>query len=385
VSAEDYLATNRFYGSGPALGYLKPIFRASIIGKQNIRYDERLTIAEDYNFVFQLLMAGAKFRVVPQIAYFYRRHSGSISHRLNSIALRSILDVEKGWAERWPLAPLQPLFRSRERSIRRAIAFAVLVEAIKSRQMLKAAMTMIANPAAAWLLRLPLEQFIRRLYSGPKPPKSDRRQICILTRQRVVDRTNGRSRYLLDIAGFLMGRGFDIHLVIVSPVTTGRWPFLKLSEDMTIFKSIKFRGGVRLGRYLVARDPRVALRSVLGLLERFLHRKGSISCPLSSPAPDATGQALTRQDQLFVAREAPSIADVLIADCCVLTDAYPYVLRPDARRIVIVHGDGSKRADLEAKAISVISDHVSPEDAYDAICSVVERTGAAAIGKVRAS
>src|SRR5207244_5850209 len=116
-----YLATNNFYGTGPALGYLKPIFRSAIIGKHDIRYDERLTIAEDYNFVFRLLMAGAKFRTIPQIGYFYRRHSGSISHRLNSVALKSILDVEKDWAERWAKPSLQPLFRSRARSIRRAI------------------------------------------------------------------------------------------------------------------------------------------------------------------------------------------------------------------------------------------------------------------------
>jgi succinoglycan biosynthesis protein ExoO len=189
VSAEDYLATNNFYGSGPALGYLKPIFRAAMIDKQNIRYDERLSIAEDYNFVFQLLMAGAKFRTIPQIGYFYRRHSGSISHRLNSVALKSILDIEKDWAERWPLASLQPLFRSRERSVRRAIAFDELVQAVKLRQVTKAAMMAIANPTAAWLLRLPLKQFIRRLYSDPKPSQSYQRQICILMRQRVVDST----------------------------------------------------------------------------------------------------------------------------------------------------------------------------------------------------
>jgi glycosyltransferase involved in cell wall biosynthesis len=188
VSAEEYLATNNFYGSGPALGYLKPIFRASMIGKQNVRYDEGLTVAEDYNFVFRLLMAGAKFRTVPQIGYFYRRHSGSISHRLNSIALRSILDVEKGWAERWPLASLQPLFRSRQRSIRRAIAFDQLVRAIKLRQIAKAAMTAIADPAAAWLLHLPLKELIKRLHSDPKPAKSYRDQMCILMQQRLVGR-----------------------------------------------------------------------------------------------------------------------------------------------------------------------------------------------------
>jgi succinoglycan biosynthesis protein ExoO len=332
VSGEDYLATNNFYGSGPALGYLKPIFKLSIIG--TVRYDERLTIAEDYNFVFRLLMAGAKFRTIPQIGYFYRRHSGSISHRLNSAALRSILDVEKGWAGRWPQSSLRPLFRSRERSIGRAIAFDALVQAIKLRQLAKAAMMAIANPRAAWLLRLPLQQLIRRLHSNPKPSKNGRRQICILTRRCMVDRTNESSRYLLEIARFLAGRGFDIHLVIVSPETMRRWPFLKFSSDMAIFKSIKVEGTARLGRYLIARDPRIVLRC---FMDRFLCRKGLISRPPSNPSPYAVGQALTRADQLFVAREAPSIAEVLIADYCSLTDAFPYALRPDARRFVIVH------------------------------------------------
>ncbi|WP_291713325.1 glycosyltransferase family 2 protein [Bradyrhizobium sp.] len=168
VAPEDYLATNNFYGKGPALGYLKPVFRASIIDKQNLRYDERLTIAEDYNFVFQLLMAGAAFLTITYAGYFYRRHSGSISHRLNPKALEGILEAEKGWAERWPQASLQPLFRARERSIRRALAFEELVEAIKSRQLMKAATLAAADPAAAWLLRLSLGQFFKRLRSGPK-------------------------------------------------------------------------------------------------------------------------------------------------------------------------------------------------------------------------
>jgi succinoglycan biosynthesis protein ExoO len=429
VSAEDYLITNNFYGSGPALGYLKPIFRASIIGKQNIRYDERLTIAEDYHFVFELLMAGAKFRTIPQIGYFYRRHSGSISHRLNSVALRSILEAENAWPERWPLASLLPLFRSRARSIRRAIAFDALVQAIKSRQIAKAAMTAIADPAAAWLLRLPLEQFIRRLKPAPKPSKNARRQICIMTRERVVGRTTRNSRYLLDIAGLLAGRGFDIHLVMMSPAAMGRWLALKLSEDMAVFKSIRLRGASRLGRYMIPCDPRVAWKSAMRRLGQLLHRKDLMSRPPFNPAPCAIAQALTRLDQLFVAREAPSIADVLIAESCFLTDAYPYALRPDARRIVIVQDLSSSRAsqcatvnasdcvisipsaeelEMLARSDTIVAterdqaavlqhelpDHeivvvpiaaFSPEGGYDAISSVIERTDAAAIGEFRAS
>jgi glycosyltransferase involved in cell wall biosynthesis len=343
VSADDYLATNNFYGSGPALGYLKPIFRTSLIRKQDIRYDERLTIAEDYHFVFQLLMAGAKFRTIPQIGYFYRRHSGSISHRLDSIALKSIFDVEKGWAQRWPQASLQPLFRSRERSIRRAIAFDAIVQAIKLRRIKKAAMMAIANPAAAWLLHLPLKQIFSRLHTDPAPSKNGRRQICILTRQPVVGRADGGSSYLLDVAGFLVGRGFDLHLVILSPDTMGRRTLLKFSKEMTIFKSIKFRGTVRFARYLVARDPRIALRHVQSLLGRFLYRK-CLTSSSDNPAACMIGRALTRQDQLFIARETPSIADVLIADNCFVTDAYPYALRPDARRVVLMHDLFSSRS-----------------------------------------
>ena len=93
------------------------------------------------------------------------------------------------------------------------------------------------------LLYMPAWQFIKRL--GRTPDKNSgegRRQICILTRQRIVGRTNGSSRYLLDIAAYLTERGADVHLVVPSPITMGRLPFLRLSDDMAIFRSIRFRG-----------------------------------------------------------------------------------------------------------------------------------------------
>jgi glycosyltransferase involved in cell wall biosynthesis len=342
VSAQEYLATNNFYENGPALGYLKPVFRSSLIDKHKVRYDERLTIAEDYNFVFQLLMAGAKFLTIPQVGYFYRRHSGSISHRLNSVALRSILNVENGWAQTWPQASLQPLFRARERSIRRAIAFDALVQAIKSREIAKAGMTAIANPRAAWLLRLPLVQFIKRLDRDAKPAKGERGQVCILTHQFILSRNKDNSRSLLDVADLLVRRGFDVHLVILAPAAIGTWPFLKLPRDMAIFKSVKFQGAARLGNYVIAGDLGLAFKSVLCRLNQHLFRKRLNSFPLSGSASDAIGQVLTRENGLFIAQEAPSIADILIADGCFLTGAFPYALRPDARRIVLAHNSFSR-------------------------------------------
>ena len=147
----------------PALGYLKPVIRSSTISQHKVRYDERLTIAEDYDFVFRLLMAGASFRTLPQIGYFYRRHSGSVSHRLSSDALQRIADAEAGWAKRWPQAAMQGALRARERSIRRAIAFDRLVQYIKAGQMVAAVRAAMADPAAAFLLYLPAWQFIKRL------------------------------------------------------------------------------------------------------------------------------------------------------------------------------------------------------------------------------
>ncbi|WKA30565.1 glycosyltransferase [Bradyrhizobium roseum] len=345
VSPEEYVRTNNPYGTGPALGYLKPVIRSSVIAQHKLRYDERLTIAEDYDFIFRLLMAGAKFLTLPQIGYFYRRHSGSVSHRLSSDALQRIADAEAGWEKRWPQASLQGALRARERSIRRAITFDRLVLQIKAGQMAAAVRTAMADPAAALLLHMPAWQFIKRLgRTRDKTTSEGRRQICILTRQRIVGRTNGSSRYLLDIAAYLAEQGAGVHLVVPSPITMGRLPFLKLSDDMAFFSSIRFRGTVRVGRYIVACDPRIGVKSALGVVDRLLYRKGVTARLMFSPAPYAISQPLTRKDQLFIAQAAPSVGDVLIADYCFLTDAFPYALRPDARRLVIMHDLFSSRS-----------------------------------------
>src|SRR5260370_24439310 len=85
-----YIRVNHFYGPGPALGYLKPLFRKTILTGSTACYDETLRIAEDYNLVLRLLYAGRQTRVYPLSLYFYRKHSASISHRLNQRALQAL-------------------------------------------------------------------------------------------------------------------------------------------------------------------------------------------------------------------------------------------------------------------------------------------------------
>ncbi|MET0219398.1 MAG: glycosyltransferase [Tardiphaga sp.] len=345
LSARDYLAANNLYGGGPAFGYLKPIIRSSFLVQQAIRYDERLVIAEDYNLVVRLLLAGARFWIVPQLGYFYRRHGASLSHRLNTLALTRMRDVEQHWTRECSSPELRPLFEARARSVARAIAFDELVGALKAGNLPLAARIAVGNPAAAALLRIPLRDALKRRFLRAKRiEKPDRKQICILSRQRITGRNNGSSRYLIEIAAYLAAKGYDVHLRIPSPGVMGRWPFLKLAADMDVFRTIKVRGTFRAGRYVIAHDPRLAIRASIAILDRLLLRSGIVSRSFSRPAPYAIAQPLTREDQLFVAREAPPISDVQIADYCFLTEAYPYALRPDARRLVIMHDLFSSRA-----------------------------------------
>lgn len=52
VEIIDYIRLNQLYGSGPALGYLKPLFRTSILSGPTARYDESLKIGEDYDLAY---------------------------------------------------------------------------------------------------------------------------------------------------------------------------------------------------------------------------------------------------------------------------------------------------------------------------------------------
>src|SRR5262249_43539782 len=148
LDVETYIRRNNFFGRGPALGYLKPVFRAAYLKATNVTYDERLPVAEDYDFVFRLLQCGAKFLVDPQLTYFYRRHSASVSHRLTADALRAIKLVELEAQARCPRSDrkLAAAMDARVRSIETAVAFDQLVDAIKRRDLAAIARVALARP-----------------------------------------------------------------------------------------------------------------------------------------------------------------------------------------------------------------------------------------------
>lgn len=171
----------------------------------------------------------------------------------------------------------------------------------------------------------------------PPDAPSSRPGLCVLTRQRVVGRTNGSSTYLLDLLGHLKRQGFAIHYLSPSPATFGRHPVLWLRpEARALFDSYRIRRGLRLGPMVWRLDPRVYLGLVPWLAERLLGRLG-IAFRLSRPAPYAIGAPLSDADRAYVARHAPPLADAILADYCFHTPLIAAAGRPDAPSLVLMH------------------------------------------------
>jgi succinoglycan biosynthesis protein ExoO len=366
VGAAQFIRANQLYGKGPLLGYLKPIFRASVIRAFALRYDETLRIAEDYHFVLSLLYLGKRLRVHPLLLYFYRKHSDSISHRLTEHAIAALKAADQlSFARADGADPhLLAALKARARALDTAFAYEKLLSSLKTKDLFGALQAVRSGPKALLLLRLPIGVRLLRLISPRTAPrtrqesKHDKVQACVISRQRVIGRTNGSSTYLLDLARAITSVGYDIHFLAPSPTTLGRWPFLLLSNDMSVFKSISIRGTWRWGRCIISHDPRQIVRGSLALLDRFLVNRGWISQPHFKRAPYSIAQPLTREDQLYLARRSRAVGDFLIADYCFLTEAFPYMLRPEARTAVIMHDRFSSRSaqfDALATKDSVVS------------------------------
>ena len=343
VSAAAYIRSNAFFSGGMPLGYLKPLFRRSFLEQSGCRYDCSLRIAEDYDLVLRLLLAGAQFRVSPQLSYFYRRHGQSISHRLSSRTLLPMLDADRRLRATQPPASLTPeivdALDLRRQTILRALDFETLVEALKQRQWADSVRLAARKPRVAALLAIPVRDRLRRAlqrstFRATRPAPGP--QAVLLSRQRIVGATNGSSVYLLSICAALRQAGYEIDLISPSPAMFGRWPVLRLDPAMRIFSTIRIRGAMRIGPVVVARDPRIALRAAAGIADRLLRRLHLTIDGLDRKAPHAIAVPLTDADRLFIASVVRR-PDLVLTDYAFLNEAIPFALRPCAPSAVVMH------------------------------------------------
>ena len=161
--------------------------------------------------------------------------------------------------------------------------------------------------------------------------------VCLISRQRIVGKTTGSSAYVLGIVGYLKERGCSVHYVSPSPATFGRWPWIRLLKDMDVFESIRIRGSVKLGRFLLVLDPTVMARAAIAFADHLLTRSGITSRRLSRAAPYSVGVPLSAPDAEFLARTVPALADILILDYAFLTPCIDHTKRRGVKTVVIMH------------------------------------------------
>ena len=169
----DYLDQTVIYGSGANLGYLKPLFRVERLRALGTRYDERLRIAEDDDFVVRALLFGMRYWLEPTAGYGYRRHAASTSHRLTPANAQAMLAA----GERHLLAgaaqpaSVRAALARRHAGLRRAQAFAGFINALKQRRPGAAFAIALADPALVGLIHLPVAAAFGRLRPAwlPRP------------------------------------------------------------------------------------------------------------------------------------------------------------------------------------------------------------------------
>lgn len=199
VSGE-YLIRTEASGSGlPKLGYLKPIFRRDLI--RNIRYNEALKVGEDFDFLMRLLFSGARLTLCDAPLYFYRRHGGSISHRLSEAKVQAMIDAHVAFCATMPtVSPLARLaLDARLNLLEQKASFERLVSAMKRRNAGIAMREVARHPGnISRLLRSARERFARRDKATDAAPM---RELTLLTSHSSDAAIIQRAASLVDFSG----------------------------------------------------------------------------------------------------------------------------------------------------------------------------------------
>ncbi|MEJ0059769.1 MAG: glycosyltransferase [Terricaulis sp.] len=352
ISASAYVRTNHLFGRGPSLGYLKPVFRR--VGRDGAAaaYDESLTIAEDFDLVMRLLLSGARMRSYPELGYFYRKHAGSISHRLKASDIDAMVKAHDRLNQGHDIPDeLADALHARRASLLTARAFGDFIGALKERRLGAALSIAARRPSALLLLRYPIRDRLRKMGAPASSRQKEGRlegggpkRIALLSRQRVIGATNGSSTYLLSIVGALSRAGFAVDYIGASPKIFGRWPMLRLKSEIGVFARYGVRGGVRVGDMIFTRDARVWLAAALAVFERALTKMKLPSLGLSKPADYAIAAKAERADMLYVARQVQANTQAIVCDYAFLAPLAPYALVPEAPALTIMHDLMSARA-----------------------------------------
>tara|TARA_R110000751_G_scaffold62790_2_gene129806 strand:+ start:15149 stop:16180 length:1032 start_codon:yes stop_codon:yes gene_type:complete len=165
ISEQTYIRANFLFGKGTKLGYAKPLILHKALETHAIRYNEAMRIGEDYDLIVRLLGKGCLMATLPETLYFYRKHSASISHRLDRESLEALqATAQADTSVAGQSADVRAANRDRLKSIQRAIGFDRLVTAIKKADVTTVFSLLMRQPSAFTLLHLPLSARLNALF-----------------------------------------------------------------------------------------------------------------------------------------------------------------------------------------------------------------------------
>ncbi|WP_157236480.1 glycosyltransferase family 2 protein [Wenxinia marina] len=180
ITAVDLLLSDMGFSGTTSLGYLKPLIRRDCLA--NLRYDEVLTIGEDFDLCLRLLLGGAVYRLIPDPSYLYRRHSESISHRLSVDALdRRMSAMDRIGKDRVIDRETRHALDRRLRLLGQACRYERLVGQIKGRRAFAALAALVKSPRLALhLLDSLMDRRRRAAHLARSVPETETRPILLV-------------------------------------------------------------------------------------------------------------------------------------------------------------------------------------------------------------
>ncbi|MGD1876151.1 MAG: glycosyltransferase family 2 protein [Kiloniellaceae bacterium] len=170
LTAAAFVRRNLFLTGGFKIGYLKPMFRRRFVVEHGLRQNEHLRIAEDFHFLLDCLMVGARFVADAEAAYDYRQTPGSLSRGLSLADLRRLSAANRALLaspEARTDGNLRRALARRQWSVDLHVTLVQFVEALKGRRILKAGSIVVRRPdLTPFLAFYGLQGLFKRLLGG---------------------------------------------------------------------------------------------------------------------------------------------------------------------------------------------------------------------------
>jgi succinoglycan biosynthesis protein ExoO len=149
----------------PQLGYLQPMIKAELLGE--LRYDERVRAAEDFDLLLRVLVRhNARLVVYPAMGYYYPRHGGSLSTDTSADrqALRGMLEANARFCASNALSGrLAAACAQRRRSLENSLRWVDVIEAVRERRFATAFRQIVDHPRVLGCVAQFLNKRLHRL------------------------------------------------------------------------------------------------------------------------------------------------------------------------------------------------------------------------------